>query len=435
MKLSFMSQLVLVLGLYGALARKPSNQPEVSVVTDDGFSAGSLAQIETSILSLANDRSSADADNSTLESLAIIQSFLNTMKQDVVTRANATQSGVNQSWHNLVNCKLNLTASPTQNLTVLSTIHRECSEQESSLLSSHSNCTGNCDETCATAQATCGLYCPVNTPQPMPGPPVPSPTPSPTSCWYDQTQLKNVDEAGIYHEWESNLYYKKFEDAFSALYDDWKAKRDDCHGKVTSMNSCYNSCDNGQGNSYSAKKQECTDHQHDLEAAACHGSSSSCDAYQSCFRSLTNIYKEDVDSANASQSNWYHEYRGIMRVECLLDAFKASIVAGSDLSTALNACQSQTFYPCTAEPSLCLEFYPLPNEEDCNGTYANTTLQPGSTEWIDTYYLNMPVGTTYEQCGAACCVPSSLTTTTTTATPSSHNCTLCCTDTDDWCLR
>lgn len=525
MKLIFMPSLLLVLG---ALARTPSDQQELSAAPDVGFTADNLAQIEASILSLAQattksssftlggsntdypgygclsgandvagstdvdlagcqtecfndpscksidfyegrtghtcsisysnfadigsttstddcrfyeiDRSAttqAAPDNSTLEAIATIYELMNSLIQDVLQRANASQLGVTQSYEKLVGCKLNLTTETSSNLTILNTRHRECSAEESTLAASYVTCTSNCESRCATAQASCGLYCPVNIPQPMPGTPVPSPTPSPTSCWYDTEQVKTDDEVGTYHEWEANLYYKKWEDNFQTLYDDWKTKRDSCHDRVSEMNTCYTSCSTAQAATYQAKKQECTEHQYDLEAAACPDDSPACLGYQACHAFLTNVYVDDITAANASQAIWYVQYQGIMRVVCLLDAFNSSIITGANLSSALDACQARTFEPCTEAPSLCLTLYPVPEAELCNGTFANTSLQPGSDEWITTYYSDMPESTSYEECGAKCCVPGPSTTTTTTSTtlvPSS-DCLLCCNTTDDWCSR
>lgn len=433
MKLIPMPQLVLVLvlGLSGALARKPNNQQEAPVVTEGLFGTGSLEQIEASIMSLAQ---TTTADNSTLESLALIQAFLDQMKQEVRDRANATQCGVFDSWQRLENCKLNLTLDPKDNLTDLNRSHRECSDQESALLNGERICIANCGEMCETAQASCDQYCPINIPQPLPALPVPSPTPSPTSCWYDQTQLKSTSQEGIYHEWESNMYYKKFEDAFGSLFDNWKAKRDDCNAKVSEMTKCYDSCSSQvNASSWEAKKQECTDHQYDLEAAACRDTGRYCLGYQACHRSLTHIYEEDVGAANASQTVWYDEYRGIMRIECLIEAFTSSIVDGTDLTSGLDACQTKIFYPCTEQPVLCLEFYPVPAEVNCSASNISE-IQPGTETWLGLYYENMAPGTTYEECGSSCCSTDSMTTTTSSTLPAIiHNCSLCCSDSDSFC--
>eukprot|EP00930_Biecheleria_cincta_P085563 TRINITY_DN7493_c0_g1_i7.p1 TRINITY_DN7493_c0_g1~~TRINITY_DN7493_c0_g1_i7.p1 ORF type:complete len:469 (-),score=68.32 TRINITY_DN7493_c0_g1_i7:105-1415(-) len=436
MKQNSMPLLVLVLGLFGAWARKPNDQQELlAAPADAGLSGDSIAQIERSLLNLAQEQ--RNPDSSTLESIALIDSFIANMKQDILDRANSSQLAVSRSFQNLVNCKLNLTLETRENLSTLSAIHRECSAEESQLATNYKTCTDNCDTRCATAQASCGLYCPVNTPQPMPGNPVPSPTPSPTSCWYDTSQVKDDNAVGLYHEWEANQYYQKWEDNFQALYDEWKTKRDTCKDRVDELSSCWTNCASVHANAYERKKQECTEHQYDLETAACFGASRSCYAYQSCHASLVNIYLGDVASANASQSVWYDEYRGIMRVECLLDAFNASIISGASLTSALDACQARTFQPCTAVPRLCLQIYPLPETEQCNTTFVNGSVQPGSAEWIQTHYSNMPSKTTYEECGAQCCVhgPPATTITTTTALAPSSNCSLCCSSTDDWCVR
>jgi len=442
MKQNFMPSLVLVLGVFSALARKPSDQQGLSAVPDDGFSAANIEQIESSILSLAKEQGST-ADPNTQEAINDMFVFIWPLLRDVYDRAIAEQGEVNQSYQNLLNCKLNLTLDPRSNLTVLSTRHKECSAEESTLAASVVTCTNNCAARCATAQASCSLYCPVNIPQPMPGAPVPNPTPSPTSCWYDTKQVKTDNEAGLYHEWEANKYYKKWEDNFQTLYDDWKTKLDGCKARVSEMNSCYNTCTSAQGTGYAAKKQECTEHQYDLEAAACPGDSLSCQGYLVCHASLTDIYLKDVASANESQQAWTSQYKGIQRVICLLQAFNSSLSSGgTSLSAGIAACQARTYEPCTEQPSLCLHLRPAPPPEECNMTTVTGTntsfVQPGSDEWIAAYYSNMPNKTSYEECGAKCCVPGankSTTTTTTTPLVQPSNCSLCCNTTDSWCVR
>jgi len=416
MKLSTMPVLLLLLGLAGTWARKPGSQQELSAAPDAGFGADGLAQIEQSLLNLAREKSTPDS--STLESIAIILSYITAMKDDVLTRANATQSGLSQSWTNLANCRLNLTDAST-NLTILNATHRDCSQEESTMGVQLLNCMGTCETQCTSSQAICDQYCAVN----VPDMPTPSPAPAPGTCHFSGP-VKGDDEVGDYKEWDSNLWYGRFVDYFDGLYTDWTTKRTSCVNSVTTMQNCYQQCTSTYGTSYTTKKQECTDHQYDLEAAACHENSNNCLAYQSCHRALTYTYQADVSSANASQSSWSSEYRGIMRVECLLSAYNSSIVSGADLTAAMNSCQTRTFYPCTEQPSLCLQFYPAPEEEPCNGTYGNNTMQPGSGAWVEAFYTDMPNMTTWEACGAQCCDGGGPVPPTPTPFPST-DCTLC----------
>jgi len=498
MKLSTMPMLLLLLGLVGTWARKPGSQQELSAAPDAGFGANSLAGIETSLLSLAREKSTPDS--STSESIAIILSYIAAMKDDVLTRASATQSGLNQSWNNLVNCRLNLTDAST-NLTILNATHRDCSQEESTMGAQHLSCLSTCETQCTSSQAVCDQYCAVN----VPDMPSPSPSPSPGTCHFSGP-VKGDDEIGDYKEWDSNVWYERWVGYFDGLYSDWSTKRTNCMNTATTMQNCYQHCTSTYGTSYETKKQECTDHQYDLEAAACHETSSNCLAYQSCHGALYNTYQADVNSANSSQSSWYSEYMGIMRVECLLSAYNSSLAAttgytegeiqnaeysaawsdsstywdaadeasvqaacdadsdclgywqgwggdkwtllksgsrtwsvgvpndtvlvvkvkgsGSDLASAMDSCQTTTFYPCTEQPSLCLQIYPYPEEEACNGTYGNTTLQPGSAAWIEAFYTDMPNMTTWETCGAQCCDSGGPTPPTPTSFPAT-NCSLC----------
>jgi hypothetical protein len=416
MKLSTMPMLLLLLGLVGTWARKPGSPQELSAAPDAGFGANSLAEIETSLVNLAREKSTPDS--STSESIAIILSYIAAMKDDVLTRASATQSGLNQSWNNLVNCRLNLTDAST-NLTLLNATHRDCSSEESTMGTQYLSCLSTCETQCTSSQAVCDQYCAVN----VPDMPSPTPSPSPGTCHFTGP-VKGDDEVGDYKEWDSNVWYERWVGYFDGLYSDWNTKRTNCRNTATTMQNCYQHCTSTYGTSYETKKQECTDHQYDLESAACHETSRNCLAYQSCHGALYNTYQADVNSANASQSSWYSEYRGIMRVECLLSAYNASIVAGTDVTSAMDSCQATTFYPCTEQQSLCLQIYPYPEEEACNGTYGNATLQPGSAAWVEAFYTDMPNMTTWETCGAQCCDsggPSAPTPTTFPAT----NCSLC----------
>jgi len=396
MKLLTVPSILYALGLVDTSARKPAGQQQLSAALGAGFEESGIEQIESSLINLAREKSTPDS--STLESLAIIQTYIDAMKVDVLERATATQAGINQSWHNLVNCRLNLTDAST-NLTILDATHKDCSHEESTMSTQYRNCLSTCETQCTSSQAVCDQYCAVNIPDPMPAP---NPVAGPGTCHF-AGPVKGDDEVGDYKEWDSKVWYERWVAYFGGLYTEWTTKRTNCRNSVTTMQNCYQSCESTYGTSYLTKKQECTDHQYDLEAAACHESSSSCLDYQSCFRSLTNTYRADVNSGNASKESWFSEYRGIMRVVCLLDAYNASIVNGAALSPAMSACQATVFDPCTEDSRLCLDIYPFPEEEPCNGTYGNNTLQPGSQAWVDAFYTNMPNMTTWESCGAQCC--------------------------------
>eukprot|EP00930_Biecheleria_cincta_P024304 TRINITY_DN173_c0_g1_i2.p1 TRINITY_DN173_c0_g1~~TRINITY_DN173_c0_g1_i2.p1 ORF type:complete len:422 (-),score=65.61 TRINITY_DN173_c0_g1_i2:114-1379(-) len=416
MKFMTLPILFSALGIVGTSARKPSGQQQLSAALGAGFEATGIAQIETSLINLAREKSTPDS--STLESIAIIQQYINAMKADVLERASDTQAGLNQSWHNLVNCRLNLTDA-SSNLSILNATHRDCSDAESTMGSQYLNCLNTCETECSSSQAVCDQYCTVN----IPDMPSPSPSPGPGTCHFADT-VKGDDEVGTYKEWDSNLIYERWAHYFNGLYSDWTAKRNSCRNQVTTMQNCYQHCASTHGTFYATKKQECTDHQYDLEAAACHENSAVCQAYQGCFGSLTETYQADVDSARASQASWYSEYRGIQRVVCLLGAFNASVVSGADLTAALNTCQSTVFDPCAEERSLCLDIYPSPQMESCNGTYSNNTLRPGSSAWIEAFYTGMPNMTTWEACGASCCASGGPEPPTPSPLPST-NCSLC----------
>lgn len=403
MKLPTMPMLLLVLGLVGTLARNPTGQQELSAAHDAGLGANSLAQIEASVLSLAREKSSND--NSTLESIALIEQYIGLMKNDVLIRANATQAGLDQSWYNLVNCKLNLSTSA--NTAVLNATHRDCSQQESSLRQTYTDCTSLCATHCITTQADCGLFCEVDTYG---------------GCHFEGP-VKPDDVNQDFREWDGLQYYQRLANDFDDLLADWTTKKNTCKDTLNTMQNCYLNCETTQGSAYETKKAECTEHQYDLETAACPEKSSPCAAYSSCHDALTDTYLADSETAQLSEASWKTEYRGLMRIQCLLDAYSENAISGADIQAGLDACEQAVFTPCEEQISLCLTYHTAPAKESCS-SMANETLLPGSSYWVEAYYTNMPEGTTWEGCGAPCCLPDGATPPIPDSLPAA-NCSLC----------
>jgi len=165
--------------------------------------------------------------------------------------------------------------------------------------------------------------------------------------------------------------------------------------------------------SYVRTNKQCDKYQMFLESAACPGGGGSdpCQAYMKCYKDR----KEDWLRYNATltdeEAGMKAEWRGILRINCLLDAFDAQINQGADLNTGINKCQDQPYLTKYYENLSIMEidWHPIKRLNEsipplvyCNET-VNLSFIPGSLEWALTFEYKLPEQTTFQACHASCC--------------------------------
>jgi hypothetical protein len=176
---------------------------------------------------------------------------------------------------------------------------------------------------------------------------------------------------------------------------------------------------------------ECNDKQEDLEKAACgdlqNSNNSACYEYQEgCYKPRKAIMERNNQTAQQLFNDNEASYRGILRIECYLEAFNkttSDATYADDLSEEIDRCKNTRYYGCSYLGPICPDYPPFVNEtvpDMINCSYSpyssNASLRPGTDAWIQEYYSDMPPNTTFQACNATCCGNCSAKCPATTVT-------------------
>eukprot|EP00931_Biecheleriopsis_adriatica_P099662 TRINITY_DN7432_c0_g2_i1.p1 TRINITY_DN7432_c0_g2~~TRINITY_DN7432_c0_g2_i1.p1 ORF type:complete len:611 (+),score=103.69 TRINITY_DN7432_c0_g2_i1:59-1891(+) len=340
---------------------------------DGADNFGGLEGIEASLIAMAEE-------GSTPELAPFIQQIsllVDQMKTEVGSTATAAQTSLNTSWQDFKACNLT-----RLDLTGLNDSLRNCWISESGIYNQVSTCSQLCDVKNQTAALKCSSFSQVDV------------FPALGYCqWPNLPSLSTYDYM--------DLLVKDFE----AKHANWKDKEGNCTNYTNEANTCYAGCQPDK-DALSAKQTECDALQSDLESAACGESGDACSRYNICY----DMKKAAWQSANASvaqqEGAYLQEYRGILRVDCLLKAFNDSIYTGSNLSADLTACRGTT-YGAASWSHLQIGYHDISSnpKSSCIGTSINglPDAVPGSEAWVSNYYSNVPTGVVPALCSAACC--------------------------------
>lgn len=311
------------------------------------------------------------------------------MKRDLGRENENLQGPLNQSWYEFLMCNYSRPDDPDYDLSAKNNSHRTCSQNESTTYDAYVQCLNDFNDLNDTSVSNCDLVDLRCQPQPV-------------SC------LDNPVQTGSVLPFLQQRY-----DEFNRSYWLCKNAEDACIESRNRTDEKGRNC-TALYNQWQGLITECNTKQGDLERAACGDvPNSACAEYQNCYNTRKAILERNNRSSGDLLNCNGDSYRGILRIECYLNAFNASIAGGVELSDGIDVCKNTSFSGPTFMDPITPIYPPFFNEtvpDMINCSYSpygsNASLQPGTDAWIREYYSDMPSNTTFEACSASnasCC--------------------------------
>jgi len=373
-----------VLGLMPLMGASTKTMKEIEQVFSAGgsfFDQGlgrkdlDLQVIESSLMSMVREGTSP----SLLPGIEAIYSLTTDMKAAVENKSNHEQANLTQAWYDWLNCTANPAGRQSSGTFPVTPIHDYCWRNDSSEILSdwdgnryygglwswfYDVCRQNCTETCEMTNEITRETCPQ----------------TPFSCekqWAAFDTNTDVKDHMVY---------------LQSVFAGNMVLESNCSRNFTNCTSeCHRECPPA-GNISSAN---CSIGMCLLENEGCEKINETCEGYKECYNTEQEDYNETKAWVSSQEYSNKQEYRAILRIECLLNAFVASINQTQNLSDGIDGCINTTFYidDQTFFGNVTIRYYneaenPLKacTEENFPGVVPSFSVVPGSTQWQQTYY-------------------------------------------------
>eukprot|EP00931_Biecheleriopsis_adriatica_P104718 TRINITY_DN79354_c0_g1_i1.p1 TRINITY_DN79354_c0_g1~~TRINITY_DN79354_c0_g1_i1.p1 ORF type:complete len:510 (-),score=85.12 TRINITY_DN79354_c0_g1_i1:73-1602(-) len=354
-----------------------------------------LESIEDTVLKLANKKSTADPQASSLA--PFVQSILNitenTLKQNIIQRCNDTQARLDNlsSGHTCDDFHPG-NSSRLTDLYALNKTHIECRLREAEKYREiEEECISVQNEHDAAFLASKALCDACQSKKVYPD--------------YRQECKMASDESAP----TIGNYLNSMRDRFKYLYDDLVFTCSKCDPVKTSTTStttstsfqppCFpnNEAMRKARCEYEDLNLQCDTFQAQFEEKACeYKHLVSCSRYNGCMDNFEAQFNQTtIDEAKLQEKAYELEWRAVLRIECLLTA----LVNATDLKAAIDTCKATSRVQ-EADAAIVLNYPPLPaNRTSC--TYTDAWLQPGTPNFG--WYSVLPNDVSALSCAASCC--------------------------------
>lgn len=373
--LASLTTLVGLLWLPGVCAAKD----QLMAAFADPMAGMSLDGMEASLIAMAEE----GATPGLLPFIYQIYNLTGSMKLQVEIQSKNSQQSLDSAWQAFTSCKFS--QSTSYNLDALKSQYQLCKQQQSQCVQDQSLCSTDCTTECLLVNGPCSTF-------------------NSADVWPAKgTCAINTDIYSGSKAWITTL-----KNYFAARYSNWTQSKVLCDAQTAKCNNCWNQCKSkvSQCNSI---KTTCSQQQTALENAGCQSIySGNCEAYTSCYNTQQEIWQNTNKTVAGQESAFTAEYRGILRVECLLNAFVRDINGTAALQSEIELCINNDYTSPQYIGQLLINYYninlnPL---QACSATpNAAATIVPGSVAWIQQYYTPLPANTFYDPCNSACCQP------------------------------
>eukprot|EP00440_Ansanella_granifera_P073859 gb/GFBE01080141.1/.p1 GENE.gb/GFBE01080141.1/~~gb/GFBE01080141.1/.p1 ORF type:complete len:388 (+),score=89.76 gb/GFBE01080141.1/:1-1164(+) len=332
-----------------------------------------LEGIENSLLAMATSKD-ARATPGLPEFLDQIWSLTTQMKAQILTQSNITQTALTKSWEAYLSCEY---LEEGHSIGHASEVHTACRQSEATLYGECiilNNTEKHVNETRATWEELVSTY--------MQG----------TGCAYPggTSAIEFMRSTRDHFRHLSNEFRTQFK-----AYEEAKVEEEEAMKSFRA-----------RWQRYTAKKAACDDKQAELERMGCGEGDPKCRQYLDCYETKHAEWLSQNTTATSEYDMFSTEYRGVLRIECLLDAFRRSDQGQETLDEGINRCK-ETIHIKTTDAALGFIWYPNTNAPDpgfhrCNGTQHTST--PGSHAWSTEFYSGLPTLAPAAECNAGCCV-------------------------------
>eukprot|EP00931_Biecheleriopsis_adriatica_P109758 TRINITY_DN8400_c0_g1_i1.p1 TRINITY_DN8400_c0_g1~~TRINITY_DN8400_c0_g1_i1.p1 ORF type:complete len:380 (+),score=47.24 TRINITY_DN8400_c0_g1_i1:65-1204(+) len=339
-----------------------------------------LDGIEHSLLAIAQETVSQPNTSQFIDQIWVLTGQ---MKSQLLIQMQSIQNGtLDPAWAAYTNCSY----SP-QSPDALNSSHVACRVDEYTLWVDWNTC----DQDCQTGRQTNSVLNQV----------VQTST-FPLDCSYPRSRDKASGTRAFFEEQQV-----RFESLLNAV----KNARNNSNASNTTTETLCAACSAKQF-FLNSKKSQCDSIQRAMEQSACGGGGDpACQNYISCYNSMKSAWMV----ANATASNVYDSivtgYRGILRIECLLNGFDNASTPGAasdTLQTEIDRCRATSWHT-EAERSLNATFYPTESNPEpafvsCASSGAILSSDPpNSSAFRSKYYGSLNANTPAGNCTATCC--------------------------------
>jgi len=402
--------------------------------------AMNLDLIESSLVAMAKEGATPELDPLVDQIFTLCEN----MKNNIVFNKNKSQKMINDAWDGdsgWLKCHVDHIDAFITNISIYNHSHIVCSWKEDWYWKQYKQCMTGCTELEEIKNSSCeefeyrwDVYPPID------------------FCKLDpRNNFQHV-------EWTYEKMYGLW-DWYSKRSAQWGCKQKSCECATANHSCCVGGCQD-EYDIWSRYWLDCTRKQWNLERHACGEMTEGCGRYRKCWWERRENFTKVNKTVTGHEKAYLSEYRGILRIECLLYAFKDSIAGTKILSVGIEECIKKDFRakmecdqstkvcedgatqcdttvcPCAnspqpaRDPCPCAECphylehllidYPGPNNplKVCKSTNVSDVV-PATNEWIDMFYDripgngengSMPGCTDWEPCCAECCAPEDLYT-------------------------
>lgn len=338
------------------------------------FAGMNLDGIEQSLLAMAEE----GATPGLLPFIYQIYNLTSQMKREVEVQKDRSQKSLDDSWEEFIKCKL---GTSTFNNSAQATALRQCRiKQQECYLNSTQAC-ASCDLLCQVMSTECAKL---------------------ASFEYYNTSFCSISNPALVAGTRDHMV--DLQSFFSRKATEFKNTQSSCRNATLDCNQCRATC---SGTNCTDYKNQCDELQQALEGDACKAlsvDSSNCSNYTICYNTKKTAWEETTSTVHKEESAFTAEYRGILRIECLLNAFIKEINENDSLKAQIQTCVANDF---TGPEYLGILFIKYQNisdnpKQDCAPLVVTSNSKlptPGSAEWIQSYYLPQP----YANCSVGCC--------------------------------
>eukprot|EP00931_Biecheleriopsis_adriatica_P054922 TRINITY_DN32373_c0_g1_i1.p1 TRINITY_DN32373_c0_g1~~TRINITY_DN32373_c0_g1_i1.p1 ORF type:complete len:681 (-),score=98.55 TRINITY_DN32373_c0_g1_i1:39-2081(-) len=363
----------------------------LSLLGSGGLGSMDLSALEASLMSMAREGATPELK----PFIEQIDEMVEDLKTEVDAQANKSQKKLDDAWTPFKECNWKY-QNVWFNVTDLLNQYRNCTSRESGFATDWLTCTSGCQYKHDVALELCTQFenAAVNHYPPT-----------------DKCLLRQpiFDQTTRPHMQRLMQFYKQSYDAWYTLKivcDNAKQEAEECEATCTPKYSAWQ-----------ATVMQCNADQRELEGGACQAEEDACGKYVQCYNTTMNLWMDVNTTVAEEEIAFTAEYRGLLRIECLLDAFLLSINGSQTLSKGVEDCQKKVYTGSTYIGHLWIYYYDLSQNPfyDClNGGSLREHI-PGTDEWINKYYSLPPIHTQANACESHCC--GSTPSNTTTAAP------------------
>eukprot|EP00930_Biecheleria_cincta_P053881 TRINITY_DN3967_c0_g1_i1.p1 TRINITY_DN3967_c0_g1~~TRINITY_DN3967_c0_g1_i1.p1 ORF type:complete len:422 (-),score=46.24 TRINITY_DN3967_c0_g1_i1:61-1326(-) len=347
-----------------------------------------LQVIESSLMSMVREGTSP----SLKPGIEAIYSLTNDMKAAVVNQTHHQQMNLTDAWYEWKNCTPAPGARQSEN-EYFDAVRESCQTRDSNGLLDwdgnvfngtvdewyNTHCRQNCTQVCEDENAIALQSCPQ----------------APISCQKQWAPFDGNTDVRAHMVYLQSVFGQKMALASNCT-----------NGSSSCRTQCETRCPSGQ---YNFTHQNCSNAMCRFENNGCQLRVGNCLRYQDCYTQGEQDYNRTASWVSSQELCNKQEYRAILRINCLLDAFLASIDNNVSLSVGIGTCINTTFNinDPTYFANVSISYYntsehPRQNCSDESFPSINPAPfgpPPGSEAWRNVYYsVYIAAGATLPTC-------------------------------------